>query len=110
MPAEPYRDPTQHLRDELRRAWLRVEYQIRLGWTREQVAPAGGEQVTPTDMGRLFAAARGDVGGDDAGAQTVLEQWLALHREVEARVAASVEAGVRSPMTELWLAGSPAQR
>jgi AAA+ superfamily predicted ATPase len=102
MAVEPYRDATQHLRDELRRAWLRVEYQIRLGWTREQVAPAiGGEQVTPTDMGRLFAAARGDGGGDEAGAQTVLEQWLAMHREVEARIDATMEAGIRSPMTEL---------
>ena len=100
--AEPYRDPHQHLRDELRRAWLRVEYQIRLGWTREQLAAAQvGDQVTPMDMGRLFAAARGDGGADEAGAHTVLEQWLALHREVEGRIAATIESGVRSPMAEL---------
>jgi hypothetical protein len=101
MTAEPYRDATAHLRDELRRSWLRVEYQIRLGWTREQAQPTGGEQVTPSDMGRLFAAARGDAGGDDAGAQTVLEQWLTLHREVEARIASTIASGFRTPLTEL---------
>jgi hypothetical protein len=101
--AEPYPDAASHLRDELRRAWLRVEYEIRIGWTRNQptAAPAGGDLVTPSDIGRLFAAARGERTGDDAGAQAVLTQWLELHRAVEARLAASLAAPARSPLIEL---------
>jgi hypothetical protein len=106
--AEPYRDAASHLRDELRRAWLRVEYEIRLGWTRTQASVAGApaaaiaDVVTPTDIGRLFAAARGEhSGSDEAGAQTVLAQWLELHRIVEARLAASLTAGIRSPLVNL---------
>jgi hypothetical protein len=100
--AEPYRDPTHHLRDELRRAWLRVEYQIRIGWTREQGATGdGGDLVAPTDMGRLFASARGEASGDDTGARAVLDQWLVVHKEIEARIAATIAAGVRAPMIEL---------
>jgi len=102
--AEPYRDSATHLRDELRRAWLRVEYEIRLGWTRGAVAtpaPAGPDIFSPTDMGKLFAAARGERPTDDAGAQVVLAQWLEHHRAVEARLAASLAAGVRSPLIDL---------
>jgi hypothetical protein len=106
--AEPYRDAATHLRDEIRRAWLRVEYEIRLGWTRNQgtagpTGPAGpaGDAVSPTEIGRLFAAARGEPSGDEAGAKAVLAQWLELHRTVEARIAASLAAGIRSPLVDL---------
>ena len=103
MTAEPYRDAASHLRDELRRAWLRVEYEIRLGWARGQVNPAGaaGDAVSPTDIGRLFAAARGERPADDSGAQAVLSQWLELHRTVEARLQASLAMGVRFPLISL---------
>ncbi len=105
MTAEPYRDTASHLRDELRRAWLRVEYEIRLGWARGQINPTGaaatGDAVTPADIGRLFAAARGERPADDAGAQAVLSQWLELHRAVEARIAASVAVRARSPLINL---------
>ena len=100
----PYPDVATHLRDELRRAWLRVEYQIRLGWTKAPVAALAGEDVVaPSDIGRLFAAAHGEpaVSGDDAGAALVLERWLVAHRETEARIAATIAAGVRSPLVEL---------
>ena len=102
MTAEPYRDAASHLRDELRRAWLRVEYEIRLGWACNQpIGTAGIDAVSPTEIGRLFAAARGERGGDDAGAQQVLGQWLELHRTVEARIAASLAVPSRSPLVEL---------
>ncbi|HEU4734810.1 MAG TPA: ATP-binding protein [Kofleriaceae bacterium] len=102
MTAEPYRDPATHLRDELRRAWLRVEYEIRLGWTKSQGGtPVAGDAVSPTEIGRLFAAARGERGGDEAGAQAVLAQWLELHKTVEARLAASLAAQIRSPLVNL---------
>jgi pimeloyl-ACP methyl ester carboxylesterase len=100
--AEPYRDAATHLRDEIRRAWLRVEYEIRLGWTRNQgAAGPAGDAVSPTEIGRLFATARGEPSGDEAGAKAVLAQWLELHRTVEARLAASLAAGVRSPLVDL---------
>jgi hypothetical protein len=98
--AEPYADAASLLRDELRRAWLRVEYQIRLGWSREPPQLAT-DTVTPTDIGKLFAAARGEVTADDTGAAAVLEQWLAVHRAVETRLAATVAGGGRLPILEL---------
>ncbi|TMQ17811.1 MAG: hypothetical protein E6J91_09325, partial [Deltaproteobacteria bacterium] len=104
---EPYRDAASHLRDELRRAWLRVEYEIRLGWARGQLpggAVPASDAISPGDIGRLFAAARGERGADEAGAQTVLAQWLELHRTVEARIAASLAARVRSPLIDLMRA------
>jgi hypothetical protein len=102
--AEPYRDAASHLRDELRRAWLRVEYEIRLGWARGQLTAGAApttDVVSPTDIGRLFAAARGERGADEAGAQTVLAQWLEVHRSVEARLAASRTTRVTSPLVNL---------
>ncbi len=101
LSAEPYPDVATHLRDELERAWLRVEYQVRLAWTKGRVA-VSDDVIGASDVGRLFAAARGDVAtGDDAGAAVVLEQWLAKHRACEARIRATVEAGVRSPLVDL---------
>ena len=53
---EPYRDAASHLRDELRRAWLRVEYEIRLGWARGQLTAGAApttDVISPTDIGRL---------------------------------------------------------
>src|SRR4051812_4962561 len=102
--AEPYLDVATHLRDELRRAWLRVEYQIRLGWTKAPAQPSlgAGDVVTPGDMGRLFATARGEVtAGDEGGAAAVLEQYLAVHRETEARIAATLRANVSSSLIDL---------
>src|SRR4051794_22163836 len=102
--AEPYLDVATHLRDELRRAWLRVEYQIRLGWTKAPATQAVGsaEVVTPTDIGRLFATARGEATtGDEGGAAAALEQYLAVHRATEARIAATLRVGVRSPLIDL---------
>ncbi|MBX3156694.1 MAG: AAA family ATPase [Deltaproteobacteria bacterium] len=102
-PVEPYRDVASHLRDELARAWLRLEYQTRLSWTKGRVA-ATDDVIAATDIGRVFAAARGAepaAGGDDAGAGVVLEQWLVAHRACEARIRATVEAGERSPLVDL---------
>jgi hypothetical protein len=98
---EPYLDVASHLRDELERAWLRVEYQVRNAWTKGRVG-ISDDVIGTSDIGRLFAQARGNqVVGDDAGASTVLEQWLAKHKEVEARIRATVEAGKRSALVSL---------
>ncbi len=98
---EAYPDVGTHLRDELERAWLRVEYQVRVAWTKGRVNVTD-DVIGATDIGRLFAQARGaQATGDDAGASIVLEQWLAKHREVEARIRATVEAGKRSALVDL---------
>src|SRR5262245_26421933 len=98
MTVEPYTDVAAHLRDELRRAWLRVEYQVRLAWTKGRTTAATDDVMGPTEIGRLFAAARGETpASDDAGAAALLEQWLAAHRACEARIRATVDANVRSP-------------
>ena len=100
---QPYPDVATHVRDELRRAWLRVEYQIRLGWTKAPRALA--RQITsvgPEDMGTLFAAARGEpIANDESGAPQVLEQWLEAHRRIEARIRATIDAKIRSPLVDL---------
>jgi hypothetical protein len=98
----PYADAASHLRDELRRAWLRVEYQIRSGWTRSGTAKIGADAtVGPEDMGALFAAARGEATADEAGAQHVLDQWLEMHRRTEARIRATIEQRAHVPLVEL---------
>jgi len=95
---EPYTDVATHVRDELRRAWLRLEYEIRIGWRREtSAAQVGADIIGPDDMGRLFAQARGAPSTDDAGAKQVLDSWLALHEEIEGRI----RAGGRSPLVQL---------
>jgi hypothetical protein len=98
--AEPYPDVATHLRDELKRAWLRVEYQVRLAWSKTRTNT--DDIIGPTEIGRLFATARGEAtGGDDAGAKTLLDQWLLAHRNCEARIRATVDANIQSPLVDL---------
>jgi len=99
---QPYPDVATHVRDELRRAWLRVEYQIRLAWTKAPRSPDADHVVGPEDMGALFAAARGEhIGNEESGAPQVLDQWLEAHRRIEARIRATIDAKVASPLVEL---------
>ena len=102
MSARPYDNVAAHVRDELRRVWLRVEYQIRLSWTKGQTQLGDDGILGPAEMGSLFAAARGEVpeATDESGAQTVLAQWLAAHREVEERVIATLDTGL-SPLSDV---------
>ena len=100
MGVEPYTDVAAHVRDELRRVWLRLEYQIRLGWRKE--SGLAEDVVGPEDMGRLFSLARGGAQTEgDTGAQHVLEQWLAAHEQTEARIRATIEAKVSSPLVDV---------
>jgi AAA+ superfamily predicted ATPase len=99
---QPYSDVASHVRDELRRAWLRVEYQIRAGWTRGGTAKVSDQAtVGPEDMGALFSVARGEQAADEAGAALVLEQWLDAHKRVEARIRATIEQRVASPLVDV---------
>jgi hypothetical protein len=98
--AEPYTDVAAHVRDELKRVWLRLEYQVRLGWRKES-GLVGEEVVGPDDMGRLFSIARGAQQAPDTGAEQVLEQWLAAHKQTEERIRATLDAKVRSPLVDV---------
>ncbi|HEU4612344.1 MAG TPA: AAA family ATPase [Kofleriaceae bacterium] len=98
MAAEPYTDVATHVRDELRRAWLRLEYQIRLGWRKETAAE---EALGPDEMGRLFSLARGAAPSAESGAEQVLQQWMATHAHVEARIRATLDAKLRSPLVDV---------
>ncbi len=101
MGAEPYTDVATHVRDELKRVWLRLEYQIRLGW-RKETGLVGDDTVGPEDMGGLFASARGAaMPGAESGAEAVLEQWLAVHQATEARIRATMDAGIKSPLVDI---------
>ena len=83
---------------------MRVEYQIRLSWKKGGESIVGdGASIGPADMGRLFAAARGDVAADadDSGAELVLEQWLAQHNLTEARIRATIDGNVSSSLVDV---------
>jgi hypothetical protein len=92
--AEPYTDVETHLRDELRRAWLRVEY-----LTRQMGQKT--EQIGTDDIAKLFAAAAGAKVSDDESTTRALEQWRAKHEEVEERIAASIEQQIASPLVDI---------
>jgi len=100
MTAAPYRDATAHVRDELRRVWLRVEYEIRLAWARRGGARPDDAAdampvVGPETVGELFAAAAaqwsGTTSGDERDAEAVFARWLAHHELVEARTQATLD-------------------
>ncbi len=101
MGAEPYTDVAMHVRDELKRVWLRLEYQIRLGW-RKETGLVGDETIGPEDIGGLFANARGAAQtGGESGADQVLEQWIAAHQATEARIRATLDAKIASPLVDI---------
>jgi hypothetical protein len=110
-PAEPYADAQAHLRDELWRVWLRVEYQVRARWeigTLPRVADEASIGIwTPDNLAGLFRGAHADYTGQaakseaDAGASKLFEAFLTHSRRVDARVEASLAAGVRLPLMEL---------
>src|SRR5438094_512504 len=97
--ATPYEDAHSHLRDELWRVWLRVEYQIRSGWEAGALPRVSDDSAvgvsTPGTTARLGRAREG---GTDAGAARVLEAFLRHSERIEARVAASLGAGVDLPL------------
>jgi len=97
--AEPYADVAVHVRDELRRVWLRLEYQIRLGWRRESGLTQ--DVIGPEDLGRLFSMARGMHEVADTGTEQLMKQWVAASELVEARIRATRAANVRSPLVDV---------
>jgi hypothetical protein len=105
MKGNPYTDVATHLRDELQRAWLRIEYQIRAGWRNEVSVASGRVQNVVLDrdeVAKLFVSWRGHAASENvAGAEQALKLWLEDHAHVEARIQATLEATQRSPLVEL---------
>lgn len=105
----PYADASEHLRDELQRVWMRVEYQIRLRWELgvlpSAVGDAGSRVFYPEHIANLFRNAAGLGPGDgqkkESGAQVVLEQFIRHSAQIEMRVQRSLSRGIRLPLAEL---------
>lgn len=99
MTAEPYTDVATHVRDELRRAWLRVEYHIRMGWRHDH---AVAENSLGRDaMVQLFSTSRGAQQAADVRAEDVLEEWLSENKRIQARIDATIAADVRCPLVDV---------
>ncbi|HEX3476299.1 MAG TPA: ATP-binding protein [Kofleriaceae bacterium] len=109
----PYETSEALLRDQLWRCWLAVESQIRQRWAMgalPRTAEDGAAATwAPDNVAGVFRAAlaeyRGEPlpGGDDAGASVV----GAAHRHhallTDARIAATLAAGIRLPYLDLWV-------
>jgi hypothetical protein len=96
----PYVDAGGHIRDELRRIWLRIEYEIRSGWLRRSDGAAGDAvdqqtSIRPQTVGDLFAAAelayQGKRVADDQPAIRCLDAFLTQHERVEQHTAKTLE-------------------
>ena len=107
MAGRAYVHGSEHLRDELRRCWLRVEYQIRRAWelgTLPRVSDDAASGIwAPNDMTGIFRAAQCEFVGsaqavEDAGAQEVLDAFTEHTRLMDGRLAASIAADVRLPL------------
>jgi len=104
----PYADVAEHLRDELRRAWLRVEYKIRASWSRGDKSEGDADidyRWTPDMIGKLLKAAddayHRRVPSADSGAGTAYERWRRFDLEVDARIQATIEARRILPLLHL---------
>jgi len=99
----PYDRVSEHLRDELRRAWLRVEFKIRAGWARTADRPSDTSvdiHWTPEVVGQLFKAADDAYHGRrtlqaDTGARAAFERWVEHDRAVDARILNSTRSHAR---------------
>jgi ATPase family associated with various cellular activities (AAA) len=103
----PYETPQAFLRDELWRCWLCVEAQIRHRWSlgalpKEADDNSLGTWTTDTIAG-VFRSALAEYHGtqvlhsDDAGAAQLAAMYRHHSMLVDARIAATVEEGIRLP-------------
>ncbi|TMQ04530.1 MAG: ATP-binding protein [Deltaproteobacteria bacterium] len=109
----PYETPQALLRDQLWRCWLGVEYQIRQRWALGALPQTGEDGVSaswaPENVAGVFRTAlseyRGDPlpGGGDAGASVVRDAYHHHAMLSDARVAATLAAGIRLPYLDLWV-------
>lgn len=101
-----------HLRDELWRVWLRVEYLVRRRWELGALPRASDDIGTgmwsPESIGGLFRAAHAKLAAGritepepDAGSQILIETYHRHSTLIDARVRETLEAGIRLPLIEL---------
>jgi ATPase family protein associated with various cellular activities (AAA)/winged helix domain-containing protein len=118
----PYETPEALLRDQLWRCWLGVEYQIRQRWAMGALPLTGDDGASPAwapeHVAGVFRSAlceyRGEplLEGNDAGANVVHAAYRHHSMLMEARIKATLDAGVRLPYLELCVRFglTPAQR
>ncbi len=107
----PYETPQALLRDLLWRCWLRVEFQIRHRWAMGALPRTEDDGATPSwapeNIAGVFRSAlseyRGEPmpSGNDAGATVVGNAYRHHSLLVDARIAATVRAGIRLPFLDL---------
>jgi hypothetical protein len=105
----PYDAAPALLRDLLWRCWLAVEYQIRQRWAMgalPRMDDGGSASWAPENVAGVFRAALAEysgapLDGDDAGASVVRNAYHHHAMLVDARIASTVEAGVRLPFLDL---------
>ncbi len=113
--AEPppiYEDARAHLRDELWRVWLRVEYQIRRFWELGTLPsvdrnPGAGASESEHLVG-VFRAVHAEylegahaADGAESRARPLYDNFVRQSQLVEARVAATLAAGVPLPLLHI---------
>ena len=107
----PYETPQALLRDQLWRCWLAVEYQIRQRWAMGALPRTSDDGASaawaPENVAGVFRSAlseyRGEPmqGGNDAGASVLRDAYRHHAMLMDARIAATVGAGVRLPYLDL---------
>jgi len=107
----PYETPRALLRDTLWRCWLAVEYQIRQRWAMGAMPQTSDDGATaiwaPENVAGVFRSAlseyRGEppATGQDGGALVVGEACHHHGMLMEARIAATLRAGIRLPYLDL---------
>src|SRR4051812_31088900 len=107
----PYQTPQALLRDQLWRCWLRVEYQIRQRWAMGALPRTADDGATatwaPENVAGVFRSAlseyRGEpmLEGNDAGASVVGDAYVHHSLLMDARIAATLRAGIRLPYLDM---------
>jgi len=108
----PFQSADEHLRAELWRIWLRLEYEVRRRWEL-QALPATQQEGTlglwsPREINGLFKQAHSEyagaeTGADDHGSRVVLDAYLRHSALLETRIERTLEdpQGVTLPLLEL---------
>lgn len=106
----PYTSTEEHLRDEIWRVWLRMEYEIRRRWEWESLprlkSDTGLGLWKPRDVAGLFRAAHVEYSGVDSkrhdyGADVLLDAYLRHSALLESRVEKTLQAGNRLPLIDI---------